>query len=91
MYAHGNYPGGPNDTGIYSVGIYLRLSKEDEIAGQSESISNQRDFITSYVLEQGWNIYDVYIDDGYSGLNFDRPAFKRMISDVENKKMIPLQ
>jgi len=87
MYAHGNYPGGPNDTGIYSVGIYLRLSKEDEIAGQSESISNQRDFITSYVLEQGWNIYDVYIDDGYSGLNFDRPAFKRMISDVENKKI----
>jgi len=87
MYARCNYSGGLNDTETYSVGIYLRLSKEDEIAGQSESISNQRDFITSYVLEQGWDIYDFYIDDGYSGLNFDRPAFKRMISDIENKKI----
>ncbi|HOV26375.1 MAG TPA: recombinase family protein [Pseudobacteroides sp.] len=87
MYARCNYSGGLNDTETYSVGIYLRLSKEDEIAGQSESISNQRDYITSYVLEQGWDIYDFYIDDGYSGLNFDRPAFKRMISDIENKKI----
>lgn len=72
---------------IFSVGIYLRLSKEDEYSGQSESITNQRDFVTSYVLEQGWNIYDVYIDDGFSGLNFDRPSFKKMIRDIEDKKI----
>jgi len=76
-----------NDYQIYNTALYLRLSREDELAGQSESIQNQRDFLTKYVLEQGWNIVDVYIDDGFSGLNFDRPDFKRMISDVESKKI----
>ena len=76
-----------NDYQIYNAGLYLRVSKEDELAGQSESIQNQRDFLTKYVLEQGWNIVDVYIDDGFSGLNFDRPDFKRMIADVESKKI----
>ncbi len=87
MYAHGNYFKDINDFKVYNTGIYLRLSKEDEITGQSESISNQKDFITSYVLEQGWNIIEVYIDDGFSGLNFDRPGFKKLISDIENKKI----
>lgn len=83
MFSRDNY----YNTMIFSVGIYLRLSKEDEYSKQSESITNQRDFVTSYVLEQGWNIYDVYIDDGFSGLNFDRPNFKRMIRDIEDKKI----
>lgn len=87
MDAPGNCFENSSDTRIYNVGIYLRLSKEDEISGQSQSICNQREFLTSYVLDQGWNIIDVYIDDGFSGLNFDRPAFKRMISDIENKKI----
>jgi len=72
---------------IYNTAVYLRLSKEDEEAGQSESIGNQRDFVMRYVLEQGWNIVDQYIDDGFSGLNFDRPAFRRMITDIESKKV----
>ena len=72
---------------IYNVGIYLRLSQEDQNAGQSESITNQRDYITRYVVEQNWNIVDVYIDDGWSGLNFERPDFKRMISDIEKRKI----
>lgn len=50
---------------IYNVGIYLRLSQEDQNVGQSESITNQRDYITRYVVEQNWNIVDVYIDDGW--------------------------
>lgn len=83
MFSRDNY----YNTTIFSVGIYLRLSKEDEYSGQSESITNQRDFITSYVIEQGWNIYDVYIDDGFSGLNFDRPSFKKMICDIDDKKI----
>lgn len=82
MFSRDNY----YNTMIFSVGIYLRLSKEDEYSKQSESITNQRDFVTSYVLEQGWNIYDVYIDDGFSGLNFDRPNFKRMIGTLRTKK-----
>jgi len=72
---------------IYSVGIYLRLSKEDEFNGQSESIGNQKDFIMAYVLDKGWNIYNIYIDDGYSGLNYDRPAFQQMIKDIEAKQI----
>ena len=76
-----------NYISIYNAAIYLRLSKEDEDAGQSESIGNQRDFVTRYVLEQGWNIVDVYLDDGFSGLNFDRPDFLRMIADIESKKV----
>ena len=72
---------------IYNVGMYLRLSKEDETAGQSESIENQKKIVTSYVLEKNWNIVEIYIDDGFSGLNFKRPAFERMIKDIENKKI----
>ena len=72
---------------IFNVGIYLRVSQEDEKEGQSESIGNQQDFITRYVLEQGWNLTNVYIDDGWSGLNFERPDFKRMIADIESKKI----
>ena len=72
---------------LYKVAIYLRLSKEDELAGQSESIQNQKDFIVKYCMEQGWEIVEIYIDDGYSGLNYNRPAFKRMIEDIEKKKI----
>jgi DNA invertase Pin-like site-specific DNA recombinase len=71
----------------YNAALYLRLSKEDEINKQSESIINQRDFLTGYVLEQGWNIAGIYIDDGYSGLNYDRPDFKRMLTDIEKKNI----
>ncbi len=72
---------------VYNTGLYLRLSCEDEGSGQSMSIQNQKDYLLNYILERGWNIVDIYIDDGYSGLNFDRPAFKRMIADIESKKI----
>jgi len=75
------------DYQLYNAALYLRLSKEDELAGQSESIQNQCDFLTKYVVEKGWNIVDVYIDDGFTGLNFNRPDFKRMIADIERKKI----
>ncbi len=72
---------------VYNVGLYLRLSREDEENGQSMSIKNQKDYLMNYIFENGWNIIEIYIDDGYSGLNFNRPAFKRMIKDIENKKI----
>jgi len=72
---------------VFDVGGYLRLSREDETDGQSESIENQKSFITKYVLEQNWNLVDFYIDDGYSGLNYNRPAFKQILNDIENKKI----
>lgn len=43
--------------------------------------------LTHYVNSKGWSIYDIYIDDGYTGLNTDRPSFQRMIKDVEDKKV----
>lgn len=71
----------------YIVGIYLRLSKDDERAGKSLSIENQRRILTNYVREQGWTIYDEYIDDGISGTSFDRPGVQRMLDDAKNGKI----
>lgn len=76
-----------NKEKTYNVGIYCRLSREDEGDNQSESINNQRDYLTKYVLENGWIIVDIYIDDGYTGTNFDRPDFQRLIRDIEKKKI----
>lgn len=71
----------------FNVAIYLRLSREDENGGQSESIRNQKDFLVQHVHKQGWSIYDIYIDDGYTGTNFDRPDFQRMLTDIEAKRV----
>ena len=71
----------------YIVGIYLRLSKDDERAGESLSIENQRRILTNYVREQGWTIYDEYVDDGISGTSFDRPGVQRLLDDAKNGKI----
>lgn len=75
-----------NETLNYQAGIYCRISNEDTMKKnpESESIQNQKDLLVKYVLEQGWQLVDIYIDDGYSGLNFDRPGFKKMIEDIES-------
>ncbi len=69
------------------VAIYCRLSKEDEEKttkdDESESIQNQKLLLTDYAASQGWTIYKIYSDDDYSGLDRDRPAFKKMIADVK--------
>lgn len=73
----------------YSAALYLRLSKEDEQknGSDSESIKNQRALLESYADDQKINVYDVYIDDGFSGTNTNRPALERMLKDIENKKV----
>ncbi len=68
---------------LYKVGLYIRLSKEDEKCGESESITNQKSLLLRFVKENSHAHYKLYVDDGYSGTNFDRPAFKQMISDIE--------
>ena len=68
----------------YKAGLYLRLSSDDDTNGESVSIRTQRDILTDFCLAEGYQIYDTYIDDGYSGLNFSRPGFMRMIEDIEN-------
>ena len=72
----------------YDVAIYCRLSKDDDTrGGESSSIKSQRDICEQYVKSNGWRIFDFYIDDGYSGVNFQRPAFGRMIGDIEDGKI----
>jgi DNA invertase Pin-like site-specific DNA recombinase len=72
----------------YNVGIYIRLSREDDDKQlMSESIINQKSLLLQYTKENNLKVYDIYIDDGYSGTNFDRPGFKRLISDIENNKV----
>ena len=66
---------------IYNTALYLRLSRDDENAGESNSISTQRMMLRRYAEQNGLFVVDEYIDDGYSGTNFDRPDFQRMIDE----------
>ena len=73
---------------IYNVGLYIRLSREDDDKNyESESITNQKSLLLQYAKENNLRVYDIYIDDGFSGTNFDRPGFIRLIKDIENKKI----
>lgn len=70
------------------TGIYIRLSQMDEYMKnryESESVESQRMILTDYAKEHNFNIVKEYVDDGYSGTNFDRPAFKEMMEDLNNK------
>lgn len=69
----------------FKVGMYIRLSREDGDKQESESISNQRKILQRYVKENNLNCVKEYVDDGVSGTTFDRPGFKEMINDIENK------
>ena len=71
----------------YKVGIYLRLSREDERLGESGSISTQRELLLSYIRDNNLIFVDEYVDDGVSGTTFDRAGFNRMIKDCEDKKI----
>ena len=74
----------------YSVGIYMRLSRDDERAGESLSIENQRAILTDYVSQQGWTVYDEYVDDGISGVTFDEHSNgnKTVSRAISDKQMI---
>ena len=71
------------DPGTYRAALYIRLSKEDEGEGPSQSVQNQEALLREFVERHRLKVYDTYIDDGWSGTNFDRPAFCRMIADIE--------
>ncbi len=72
---------------MQTVGIYCRLSKDDNTGVESNSITNQKLYLTDYVKQRGWVIYKIYVDEGKSGTNFDRDGFKEMIADIEAKKI----
>ena len=67
--------------------LYCRLSKDDMLQGDSESIKTQKAMLTQYAKEHGFLVVEIYVDDGYSGLNFDRPSFTRMLDDIEAGKI----
>ena len=71
----------------YHVALYIRLSKEDESAGPSQSVQNQESLLREFVQQHRLSVFDTYVDDGWSGTNFDRPSFQRMIGDIETKKI----
>jgi len=73
----------------YRAAIYCRLSKDDDQDGESASIANQRSMLESYCAKQGWEVVAVFQDDGYTGLNLDRPDFQRMLKAIE-KGMVNL-
>ncbi len=72
-----------NDNINYKIGLYIRLSREDGDDLESESVTNQRSLLTGYLKANGLSIVDEYVDDGYSGGNFNRPNFQRLIKDIE--------
>ena len=75
---------------FYKVGLYIRLSESDEdktYESESESITNQRNLLLDYVKTSGFTLIDEYVDDGFTGTNFDRPAFQRMLKDIESGRI----
>ena len=64
--------------------LYERLSRDDEQSGDSNSIVNQKKMLEKYATEQGFTNLRHYTDDGWSGTNFDRPDWKRMLADIED-------
>lgn len=74
-------------TAKYHAALYMRLSKDDDRVLESASISTQRKMLQSYAREEGFEVYGEYVDDGYSGTNFNRPAWERLIKDIEAKRV----
>ena len=77
----------PYNTTIYNTALYMRLSRDDESYGDSVSIETQRTILQQYAKEQGLHVVGEYVDDGWSGTNFERPSFQRMMDDVEAGKV----
>ena len=73
---------------IVRVAIYIRLSREDGDKEESSSVTNQRSIITRFIEEHNnFVIFNEYVDDGWTGTNFNRPAFQRMMQDIESGKI----
>ena len=72
------------------VAIYCRLSREDEEkqreSDESESIQNQKSMLINYAIEKSWNIYNIYCDEDYSGIDSERPEFNKLLEDAKKHK-----
>lgn len=73
---------------LFYTAAYIRLSREDGDREESDSVANQKKLLTGFIeKKEELLLYNMYIDDGYSGVTFQRPAFRRMLADIENKKI----
>lgn len=75
------------DTGQAVTALYERLSRDDEQANESLSITNQKSYLAEYAARNGFTNCRHYTDDGYSGGNFDRPGWKQLIADIDAGKV----
>lgn len=82
-----NTPNEISNPADYKAALYIRLSKEDGTEKESESVTNQRSLLQDFVSQQKLAVFSAYIDDGYSGTNFERPEFQRMIADIKAGKV----
>lgn len=71
----------------YTAALYCRLSQDDGQVGESGSIQTQKVLLTSYAKANGYEVFDCFCDDGWSGTNFERPSFKRMIAAIDAGKV----
>ena len=77
-----------NEIYKWKAGLYIRLSKEDGDKGESYSVTSQREILNEYIKQHSdIELFDYYIDDGWSGTNFNRPSFQRMMQDVYDGKV----
>ena len=63
--------------------LYERLSRDDEMQGESNSITNQKKYLEDYAVQHGFGNIQHFSDDGYSGTNFNRPAFNSLLTEIE--------
>ena len=77
-----------NNSSLWKIALYIRLSREDdEEKIESNSITNQRALLMDYVKNKDeFIVYDIYVDDGYSGTDFNRPGFQRLLTDMKDNK-----
>lgn len=72
---------------VYKTALYCRLSSDDGNLGDSSSIQTQKLMLENYAKDNNFKVVDTYVDDGYSGLNYDRPSFKRLLNDIEDGRV----
>lgn len=73
---------------VWQAALYVRLSREDGDKEESDSIVNQKSLLTHFAdMEEDISVYDTYVDDGYSGTNFERPDFMRMMQDIKERRV----
>ena len=72
---------------IKTTALYCRLSRDDEYSGDSVSIQTQKTMLSQFAKERGFTNCEYFVDDGYSGTNFNRPDFQRMLGMVEEGKV----